>query len=583
MRVAELTALLAGLSAPETPEAAANPTPVTIAALPASETGNRGAALPFLEYEAENASGNGEPIGPGRSFTSLASEASGRRAILLKGRGRYVEFTLAAPANAVSVRYAIPDGADGKGMDATLGIYAGQARIGSLHATSRYGWFYGAYPFSNRPADGKPHHFYDEARLLLGRTLPAGSKVRLMVGEEDRAPWYAVDLADFELVPGPLAPPPGHVSITAFGADPSGRKESSGAIRAAIAASRKCGLPVWIPPGTFRLDRHIIVDRVTLRGAGPWHSVIRGNGAGLYGRKAPRGSRAVVLQDFALIGEVTERVDKAKLAGIGGAMGGGSRISNLWIQHHKVGLWFDGPMDGIVISDLRIVDNSADGLNFRRGVSNAIVENSLIRNSGDDGLAMWSHRQADHHNIFRNNTIVAPILANGIAVYGGHDITISGNLVADSVTQGGGIHVGNRFDAVPVSGKIRISDNLIVRSGSFDPNWRFGVGALWFYALDAPMTARIEVRNTDIVDSTLEAVQFIGKPISAVQFDQVTIRNASHAFQLRSPGSATFSRVISTGLRNGGILDCSSGFAIIEDKGNSGWQSRTSAGCGPAE
>jgi hypothetical protein len=545
-------------------------TPVTIAALPPEATAGRGAPVPFVEYEAENAATNGELLGPDRRFTTLAAEASGRKAVRLSGRGRFVEFTLARAANAVNVRYAIPDTPDGAGRDTTLGVYVGGRRIGALATTSRYGWFYGAYPFTNRPGDGRPHHFYDEARLLLGRTLPAGAKLRLMVGESDEAPWYVVDLADFELVPPPFSRPPRALSVARFGADPFGLRDSTSAFRRAVAAGRALRRPVWIPPGTFQLDGHLEVDRVSLVGAGPWRSVLRGRGVGIYGREAPAGSRAVVLRDFAILGDVRDRDDHAALAGIGGAMGGGSRIDNLWIQHVKVGLWFDGPMDGIAIRRLRVTDTTADGLNFHRGVGQASVEESFFRNTGDDGLAAWSGGAADHDIVFRRNTIVAPVLANGIALYGGRDMAVTGNLVADTLTEGGGIHVGNRFGAIPASGRIDIAGNIVVRGGSFDPNWHFGVGALWFYALDAPLGARIEVEALDLVDSSEEAIQFIGKRIEGVVLNGVRIRGASHGFQLQSPGSAAAAAIVAADLRGPPILDCQSGFILHQGDGNSG-------------
>jgi hypothetical protein len=37
---------------------------------------------------------------------------------------------LSAPANAVTVRYAVPDGPEGKPIDARLGVYAQSRRIG---------------------------------------------------------------------------------------------------------------------------------------------------------------------------------------------------------------------------------------------------------------------------------------------------------------------------------------------------------------------------------------------------------------------------------------------------------------------
>ncbi len=546
------------------------PTVQTIAGIPIAEARGYGAKVPFIEYEAESAFTSGTVIGPDRRFTTLAAEASGRRAVRLE-RGQYVEFVLAKRANALTVRYAIPDSADGKGLTSSLGISVGGRPVGTLTTTSRYGWFYGAYPFTNKPADGTAHHFYDEARLLLGEVLPAGTVVRLSA-PVDAGHWTVVDLADFELVAPAPSPPAGALSILDFGADPSGLDDSAPALDRAIAAGRAARKPVWLPPGTYRIPRHVAVDDVEIVGAGPWRSVLTGPGVGLYGRTDGQPSQRVILRDFAILGEVTERVDDDQVNGVGGAMGGGSLIDNLWIQHTKVGLWFDGPMDGITVRNLRILDQAADGLNFRRGVSHAVVENSFIRNAGDDGLAMWSHLDPDHDNVFRGNTIVAPILANGIAIYGGRDITVSGNLVADTLTQGGAFHVGNRFSAVPVSGTITLENNLAIRSGAFDPNWKDGVGALWFFALDAPMDAKIVVRGGKLVDSSYAAVNFRGQAITGVELEDVAIRGAgTHAVQLQSAGAAVFTRVTATGLGRAGLRDCGSGFVMRDGGGNSGW------------
>src|SRR3569833_227185 len=358
-------------------------TSMTVAAVPAAQLHGRGATVPFTEYEAENACFTGTLIGPSRALYSIAAEASRRRAVRLDRTGQFVEFTLAKPANAVTVRYAIPDSAAGGGLDASLGVEVGGKRDGSLALPSRYGWFYGNYPITNRPSDGGAHHMFDEARLMLGRTLPAGTYVRTAVGPQDRAAWYVIDLSDFELVPPPLRRPPRSLSAADFGADPTGVTESSTAFSRAIAAARGQYRVLWIGPGTYRIDRHLTVDRVTITGAGPWYSVLRGNGVGLYGHKTPRGAIAVHLAHFAIFGEVRERNDHAKLAAIGGALGGGSMIEDLWLQHHKSGVWLDGPSTGVTMRNLRILDNSADGINLRRGIRAARIENVFVRNSGD--------------------------------------------------------------------------------------------------------------------------------------------------------------------------------------------------------
>jgi hypothetical protein len=559
----------------------ATPTLRTIAALPPAASFGRGATVPFDEYEAENAVTSGTVIGPDRTFTTLPAEASGRRAVRLGKIGDYVEFTLARPANAVTVRAAIPDGDAGEGRDAKLGLFSDGKPLGELALTSRYGWYYAAYPFSNRPADGGAHHFFDETRLLFGRLLPAGTRVRLQIRGGDQSPWYVIDLADFEKVPAPAARPRGAMSVVEFGADPSGLASSSAAFERGIAAARAKRRTLWIPPGTFRVDCHLTVDRVHIRGAGHWYSIVRGRGLGFYGKTGPDQSTDVRLEDFAILGKVTERIDRDQVNGIGGAIGGSSIIRNLWIQHTKVGLWFDGPMRGLTVSGLRILDTMADGLNFRGGVSDAIVENNFLRNTGDDGLAAWSSRAANHHIVFRRNTIIAPVLANGIALYGGRDITVSGNLVADTLTEGGGLHLGNRFDAVPASGTILFDSNIIIRSGSIDPRWHFGVGALWFYALDAPITADVRVRDTMLIDSTDEAIQFLGKPIREIWLERLSMLGAGGpALQIQSGGVAHMRGSRAVDMGQPAIRRCDRAFRL-DSFGNRGLSGENAVGCPP--
>ncbi len=73
-------------------------------------------------------------------------------------------------------------------------------------------------------------------------------------------------------------------------------------------------------------------------------------------------------------------------------------------------------------------------------------------NTGDDGLALWSSGAADSGDAFSHDTVELPILANNFAIYGGHDNTITEDYGTDTITQGGGIQVGNRFAmAVPLA------------------------------------------------------------------------------------------------------------------------------------
>ncbi len=533
--------------------------------------GGVGANVPFSEYQAEDASTNGSVIGPDWAYGTLPAEAVGRRAVKLDARGQYVEFQLTRAANAVDVRYSIPDSSDGTGLDATLGVYVNGQFARSLSLTSRYSWYYGQYPWTNNPADGGRRDLYDDARLMFGSTLPAGTRVRLQVGAGDTAPWYVIDLADFEQVDAPAPAPRGALSVVDFGADPTGTADSTQAIQRAIDAASGTGVTVWIPPGTFTVTRHLIVDKVSLRGAGPWYSVLHGAGVGVYGNYAPTPSSDVHLADFAIFGEVTERNDAAQVNGIGGSLAH-STIDNLWIQHTKVGAWLDGPFDGLTISRLRILDQTADGINFHDGITTSTVTDTYVRGTGDDGLAMWSEHHADAGNVFAHNTVEVPTLANNIALYGGSDNTVSDNLVADTLVQGGGIHVGNRFGAVPLAGTTTIARNTLVRTGTLDLFSHIGEGALWFWAADAPLDGTVNVSDNLIDDSAYEAIQFLGSSVTNVHFDHDSIdKTGTFAVQLNAPGSATFSDVVAAHLGAGGRYDCNAGFTITEGAGNRGW------------
>ncbi|HEY0192861.1 MAG TPA: choice-of-anchor D domain-containing protein [Kofleriaceae bacterium] len=558
-----------------------DPSPQESAPEQAAVTATVGASLPYVEQEAEAAATNGTILSS-RVWRTLAYEASGRKAVQLSGQGKYVEFTLSAPANAADFRYSIPDAASGGGVEAsatgysaTISLYVNGTKLGSLPLTSLYSWRYGSYQFTNTPTNN-PFHFYDDYRTWLGSNLPAGTKVRLQVDAGDTAPWYVIDLADFEQVANPNTQPAGSASVVSFGADPTGVADSGPAFDAAIAANH--GKTVWIPPGTYNVTRHIIVDNVTLAGAGPWYSVLHGLGVGVYGNYTsinggPGASNNVTLKDFAIFGETTSRVDNDQVNGIGGALSN-TTVSNLWIEHTKVGAWMDGPMDRLTITGCRIKNLYADGVNFHRGVTNSTVTNSLIRNAGDDGLAMWSESTADANNTFSFNTVQTTQFANGIAIYGGSTNNVTDNVVSDTMRQGGGIHYANRFSSVPLAGTNLIARNVLNRAGCIDENWAFGVGALWFDARDGAMNATINVNDNVINDSIAEAVHFIDSNITGVTFNNLTINGTgSFAMQFQAPGSAVFNNVTATGVALQGQYDClGTGFGI-SGTGNSGWSS----------
>jgi hypothetical protein len=589
----------------------------TVAALDPALTAGRGAGVNFVEQEAENAatSRSSEQEGEGPATTgsiigfdtaayTLAGEASGRKAVKLTAPGQYIEFTLTRPANAITVRYSIPDAPTGGGIDAPLTLAADGERIATLTLTSKYSWLYAMYPFSNDPnADPnpgwwkpepdpvskpfRPMHFYDEQRVLLDHTYDVGETIRLSVPKKTSAAWYVIDLVDFENVARPVRKVPNSVSVLDFGADPKGKTESSDAIDAAIAAAKARGKTVFIPAGTYQVNRHIIVDNVTIQGAGSWWTIIRGKqvtltsklpdgsihtGVGFYGKYVEDGgSRNVHLSDFAIEGDVRERIDTDQVNGVGGALSD-STIDGLYIHHTKVGLWFDGPMNNTTVSSTIVADQMADGVNFRRGVTNSRVVNSFFRNTGDDAMAMWSHNVTSGHpeidedarNVFDHNTVQTPTLANGIAIYGGRDNTVSNNVVADPIREGSGLHAGQRFGSTPFAGYLKFTNNTTVRAGTFELNWNIGLGAIWLYALEGSLSANIQVTGDNFLQNTYNAIMLVADwpvkdlySITNVHFKDVKVDGTgTSVVSGRVAGSATFQNVDARNVGAVGVNNC---------------------------
>lgn len=580
---------------------------VTRAALDPSLVGDRGADVPFVEQEAEAATTSGTVIGPDRTAYTLASEASGRSAVSLLP-GQWVEFTVPARTTGITVRYSIPDAPDGGGITAPLAVSVGGKAAGTMTLTSEYSWLYNLYPFTNDPNAGllhsdwwvtecgcvpgtaepswlvkpyRPFHFYDEQRLLLSRTAQAGDVVRLTVPRNSPAAWTVVDLLDTEAVPAPDRAPRDSVSVLRFGADPTGRRDSAAAFDAAIAWAKRHHESVYLPAGTFTVDRHVTVDDVTITGAGTWYTVVRGDevtlaspaadgsvhtGVGFYGKAAADGgSSDVHLSGFTIRGDVRERIDDDQVNGIGGAFNRSS-FTDLRIEHTKVGIWLDGPMRGVTVEGVQIVDQIADGLNFHTGVTDSSVTDTFVRNTGDDALAMWSDGTSDARDVFAHNTVQTPTLANGIALYGGTDLVVRDNLVADPIREGSGLHLGQRFGAQPFAGTISVKDNTVVRAGPLDLNWNIGLGAIWVYALEGSITADVEVVGDHFLDNSYNAILLVSDygvkdlySITNVHFRDIRVDGTgTSVLSARVAGSATFRNVDARNVGAVGINNCGS-------------------------
>ena len=368
-------------------------------------------------------------------------------------------------------------------------------------------------------------HFYDEQRLLLGKTYQAGDKVRLTAPAGSNAAWTVIDLLDSELV----GPP--HVELVAanvllFGADPTGRRDSADAFDKAIAFAKRTDLKVYIPPGTYQVNRHIIVDDVTIEGAGNWYTIIKGQrgrararpapdgsvhtGVGFYGKDAADGgSSNVHLSGFAIEGDVRERIDTDQ---VNGDRRRDERLDDRRPLHppHQGGPVVrrpDDERDGHQQRHRR-PDRRRAQLPHRRHQ----LGGARTTSSATPATTAWRcGRRRPPTRTTRSTTTPCrrrrwPTASRSTAAPTTRSRTTwsptrSARAAACTPAPGSARRA--------FAGHLWFTDNTTVRAGTYELNWNIGLGAIWIYALDKSIDADIQVTGDHFLDNTYNAIMLV--------------------------------------------------------------------------
>lgn len=487
----------------------------------------RGATIPWTTYEAEDMKTNGTVMGPKYEPYQVETESSGQKCVKLGVKGQFVEFTSTTNANSMVIRFSLPDSQDGSGTNSTLCIYANGKLIKNCKITSHYAWLYGKYPFTNNPDAGVPRHFYDELRIK-DLKIRKGDLISIKREDQegDNANYSIIDLADLENIAPPLNAPANSLSITdkAF-MESDITTDYTQALKNCIAKAAETGKSVWIPAGTFKITGDIVVPaNLTIQGAGMWYSILSGDEA-LYTNMNKRvrikgdGSN-IHLADFAIIGKLNYRKDNEPNDGIVGSYGTNSTISHIWIEHTKVGMWIENSQN-LKITDCRMRNTMADGINFCVGMSQSTIKNCTTRGTGDDCFAIWpttfiTQKFSPGQNLIINCTAQLPFLANGAAIYGGESNKISNCSFID-ITPGSAILISTTFPTESkdksinnnFSGTTIVENCDIKRSGGFDHEWDWRAAVE--ICLDKRSIAGIEISNLNIANSLSNGLSVIAK------------------------------------------------------------------------
>ncbi|MBA8810130.1 discoidin domain-containing protein [Promicromonospora sukumoe] len=503
----------------------------------------RGADLPFDTYEAEDgvSGGGATAVGPNRVVGDLAGEASGRKAVTLGQTGSYVEWTTRATANSLVVRFSMPDAAGGGGTNGSLGVYVDGQFVKNIDLTSRYAWLYGneASP-GNQPGQGAPRHIYDEANALLGRTVPAGSTIRLQKTASNPGP-YTVDFVDLEQATAQANPDPARY------VQPSGftHQDVQNALDRFRMDTTGNLAGVYLPAGDYQTASKFQVygKAVDIVGAGPWFTRFHapaGQENTDIGFRAEGTANGSTFRDFAYFGNYTSRIDgPGKVFDFANVSD--MTIDNIWVEH-MICMFWAANMDSSEIKGSRIRNTFADALNMTNGSANNHVHNNQARGTGDDSFALFAATDAggsgQRGNVFENLTSTNTWRAAGLAVYGGQDNTFRNIYIADTLVYSG-VTISSLDFGYPMEGfgpAPTVFEGIsVVRSGGHF--WGAQVfPAVWLFSASKTFTA-IRVNDLDIVDPTYSGIMFQtqyvgGQPVNPVQdtvFTDVSITGAQRS------------------------------------------------------
>jgi hypothetical protein len=511
----------------------------------------RGANMPYDMYEAEDAvvSGGAAVVGPNRTVGDPAGEASGRKAVTLNSTGASVEFTTTASTNTLVTRFSIPDAPGGGGIDSTLNIYVNGSFLKPINLTSKYSWLYGAETNpGNSPSAGGPRHIYDEANLMLGTTVPAGSKIKLQKDAANTTT-YAIDFVNLEQV-APIANPDAAKYTVPAGFT---HQDVQNALDKVRMDTTGVLVGVYLPPGDYQTASKFQVygKAVNVIGAGPWFtrffapSTQENTDNGFRADGTAKGS---TFANFAYFGNYTSRIDGP------GKVFDFSNISDIVIDNvwneHTVCLYWGANTDNVTIKNSRIRDTFADGVNMTNGSTDNHVTNIEARSTGDDSFALFSAIDAggadEKNNLYENLTSLLTWRAAGVAAYGGFANTFRNIYIADTLVYAG-ITISSLDFGYPMNGfgidPTNFQNISIVRAGGHFWGTQTFPG-IWIFSASKVFQG-IRVSDVDIVDPTYSGVMFqtnyVGGqpqfPIKDTIFTNITItgaRKSGDAFDAKS-------------------------------------------------
>jgi hypothetical protein len=542
------------------------------------QSDKRGAyTMPYVRYDSKDAKTGGKAKrekAKNFDFRKTAAEASNQEYVALSTTKDYIGWKVKDRANGVTIRFTLPDNKEGVsvGQKSDIDIYVNDKKVKTITLDSRWAWQYFKMNQSDPLLDITDMSLmkFDETHFLLEKPLVAGDEIKIKKTNNDGLD-CGIDFIEIEQAPAMIHQEKYALSVKDFGAKGDGVHNDLPAFNACIKAALARHKSVYIPEGTFALDSLLTLfdDNIFIQGAGIWYTNLYFTNNGIMKGGICANASKLHISDFYINGVNTLRQERngdyRDYKAMWGNYGEGSVIENIWEDHFECGIWVAGyyapikpPTQHLRVTNVRLRDNYADGVNFAEGTSNSIFEYSSVRNCGDDGIASWSqtHKtsQCNTHNIFRYSTVEFGWRAGGIGIFGGsgHEIY---NCYVGEMLMCAGIRFTSDFPGckLDTENPMKVSNCTVYKCGTTRDLFNLRLGAVDLHSSDRYNLDNIQFENITIIDSQSDGIQLWGGHINNVSFKNISIKGVgkglkefkkkSYGIAAKEKGSANFENV----------------------------------------
>lgn len=449
----------------------------------------------YLRYEAEpdKCSTNANFLLPAEPYSQepLQSEASNNICVTLASKDDKIEWIADKEADAMSIRFSLPDATDGKGVKSTISLYINGKKVSDISLDSFWAWQYiptgsstSKHP-DNSPGGNKFARMrFDEVYIKLPSAIKSGDTFSLVKDNNDSYP-CTIDFVELEMVP----------EATTFESlsEPKVKYEGDGSTLQNF-INNNPGKTIFIPEGYYTIPRRLMIngDNTKIIGAGMWRTTLyfsadASNRSTYSNRGVESYANGIVLQGLTMNSAANMRyLNNSESMGIGkglqGSFGKNSVVRDVRIDHFECGAWIGDyggvASDGLLIEDCRFRNNYADGVNLCSGTINGKVTNCSFRNNGDDDMASWSTGHFTANNEFSYCTAEHNWRASSLGFFGGRGNKAHHISITDGLENGARVTADFEGTGFAANSWIEMTDIYIARCGT--PAGTQGVsGDLW--------------------------------------------------------------------------------------------------------